>query len=192
MPPSPRYTVRLPPALDALVQARVRTGTPFAMLIREALSAYLADSMPTPADRPPTPRALTPADSADMVSVLGEQLAILRARVEALEYVLTQRRHPADRCADRPADTRADSTPIGADRDADTPAEDADRAPTPADSQPSTYNPTAAVARIQALRAEGLSLLQIATQLNAEGVPTRRGRPWRDGTIGWFLHHYGP
>ncbi len=180
MPPSPRYTVRLPPALDALVQARVRTGTPFAMLIREALSAYLADSMPTP------------ADSADMVSVLGEQLAILRARVEALEYVLTQRRHPADRCADRPADTRADSTPIGADRDADTPAEDADRAPTPADSQPSTYNPTAAVARIQALRAEGLSLSQIATQLNAEGVPTRRGRPWRDGTIGWFLHHYGP
>jgi len=111
MPPSPRYTVRLPPALDALVQARVRTGTPFAMLIREALSAYLADSMPTPADSPPTPRALTPADSADMVSVLGEQLAILRARVEALEYVLTQRRHPADRCADRPADTRADSPP---------------------------------------------------------------------------------
>jgi len=41
MPPSPRYTVRLPPALDALVQARVQAGTPFAVLIREALSAYL-------------------------------------------------------------------------------------------------------------------------------------------------------
>src|SRR2546425_9579498 len=99
-------TVRLPPALDALVQARVRTGTPFAMLIREALSAYLADSMPPPADRTPTPPALTPADSADMVHVLGEQLAILRARVKALEYVLTACRHHADRPADRPADTR--------------------------------------------------------------------------------------
>jgi len=54
-----------------------------------------------------------------------------------------------------------------------------------------TYDPPAAVACIQALRAEGLSLSQIATQLNAEGVPTRRGRPWRDGTVGWFLHHYG-
>jgi Arc/MetJ-type ribon-helix-helix transcriptional regulator len=47
MPPSPRYTVRLPPPLDAQVQARVRAGTPFAVLIREALSAYLADTPPT-------------------------------------------------------------------------------------------------------------------------------------------------
>jgi hypothetical protein len=44
MPPSPRYTVRLPHALDARVQARVRTGTPFAVLTREALSAYPADT----------------------------------------------------------------------------------------------------------------------------------------------------
>ena len=43
MPPRPRYTVRLPSALDALVQARVEAGTPFAVLIRAALSAYLAD-----------------------------------------------------------------------------------------------------------------------------------------------------
>jgi hypothetical protein len=54
MPPSPRSTVRLPHALDARVQARVQAGTPFAVLIREALSAYLADtrrprSAPSPA-----------------------------------------------------------------------------------------------------------------------------------------------
>jgi hypothetical protein len=39
MPPSPRYTVRLPHALDAQVQARVQAGTPVAVLIREALSS---------------------------------------------------------------------------------------------------------------------------------------------------------
>jgi len=47
--PSTRYTVRLPPALDAAVQERLRTtSTPFAELIREALSVYLADTPPTP------------------------------------------------------------------------------------------------------------------------------------------------
>jgi hypothetical protein len=51
--PSPRYTVRLPSALDAAVQEHIRTsGTPFATLIRDALSAYLADILPTP----PRPR----------------------------------------------------------------------------------------------------------------------------------------
>src|SRR5205823_4549088 len=58
MPPNTRYAVRLPPALDALVQERIRaSGTPFAVLIREALSAYLADTPPTD--------PLTPPDSAD-------------------------------------------------------------------------------------------------------------------------------
>src|SRR5438874_939837 len=47
MPPTARYTVRLSPALAALVQERIRTsGTPFAVLLREALSAYLAVSPP--------------------------------------------------------------------------------------------------------------------------------------------------
>ena len=34
MPPSARYTVRLPPALDAFVQARVRAGTSVTVLIQ--------------------------------------------------------------------------------------------------------------------------------------------------------------
>jgi hypothetical protein len=55
--PSPRYTVRLPHARDALVQARVRAGTPFAALIREALAAYLTDTPPT---GPLTPRRQAP------------------------------------------------------------------------------------------------------------------------------------
>jgi hypothetical protein len=41
--PSPRYTVRLPPALDARVQARVRADSP-------------ADRAPTPAAPPAAPR----------------------------------------------------------------------------------------------------------------------------------------
>ena len=88
MPPSPRYTVRLPPALEAQVQARVRAGTPVATLIREALSAYLAAL--------PAPGTMTPAASADSVHALGEELAILRRRVEALEQVLANHRYSAD------------------------------------------------------------------------------------------------
>jgi hypothetical protein len=99
--PSPRYTVRLPHALDALVQARVRAGTPFAVLIREALGAYLADSpptaAPTAADRPLT-RADSSADSrADTLTTLREALEALTRRVEALEYQRTPRRQAADR-----------------------------------------------------------------------------------------------
>ena len=98
MPPSPRYTVRLPHALDALVQARVRAGTPFAVLIREALSAYLADTPPTmmlttvdsPPTGTPTRAAPTGADSADRLQHLAEQLDALTTRVEILEQALTQ------------------------------------------------------------------------------------------------------
>ena len=80
--PSTRYTVRLPPALDAAVQEHIRTaGTPFAVLIRDALSAYLADTLPT---GPPTA-----ADSADTFRKIQDELAALRARVEILELALT-------------------------------------------------------------------------------------------------------
>jgi hypothetical protein len=108
--PSTRYTVRLPPALDAAVQDRVRQGTPFAVLIREALVAYLADTPPTgvltAADRAPTP--------ADTVQELQEQLAALTRRVEALEPLPTPRRQGANRRADT-VPTGADTVPTGAD-----------------------------------------------------------------------------
>ncbi len=53
----------LPHALDALVQARVRAGTPFAVLIREALSAYLADTPQAGEGRAKAAPAPTPADT---------------------------------------------------------------------------------------------------------------------------------
>jgi hypothetical protein len=115
--PSPRYTVRLPSALDAAVQEHIRTsGTPFATLIRDALSAYLADILPTV-----TPTA---ADSADTLREVQAHLAALTARVEILELALTAvptpRRQPDDRdatisptAADTPASPRRPGRPSG-------------------------------------------------------------------------------
>ena len=102
---SQRYTVRLPEALAALVHARVQTGTSFAVLMRDALTAYLLDT--PPAGAPPL---------ADRLDTLGAQLAILRARVEALEQVLTRcRQPPATRAATPPpsADTAPVRVPVG-------------------------------------------------------------------------------
>jgi hypothetical protein len=78
MPLSPRYTVRLPQTLDALVQARVRAGTPVAVLIREALSAYLVDTS-------------TPTDHTATMQALQAQLVALTQRVEALEQASSRR-----------------------------------------------------------------------------------------------------
>ena len=113
--PSTRYTVRLPPALDAAVQEHIRTsGTPFAVLMREALSAYLADRAPT--------GLLTPADSADTIRELQAQQVELTTRVKVIEEMLTQ----WTQFADRAADSRAERALTSADRSADRP-------PTPVD-----------------------------------------------------------
>jgi hypothetical protein len=107
--PSTRYTVRLPPALDAAVQERLRTaGTPFAVLIREALSAYLADTPPTGLP--------TPADSADTLRELQEKLADVTTRVKVIEEMLTTWPQFADTPptdADISADRSADTAPTG-------------------------------------------------------------------------------
>jgi hypothetical protein len=104
MPPSTRYTVRLSPALDVLVQKRIRTsGTPFAVLIQEALSAYLAD---TPPPGTPTPAPIA-ADSADTLRELQAQLAALTTRVVTLEQAQLPQpiETPTDRQQSTPADT---------------------------------------------------------------------------------------
>ena len=107
--PSTRYTVRLPPALDAAVQEHIRTsGTPFAVLIRDALSAYLADTPPTGLP--------TPADSADTLRELQEKLADVTTRVKVIEEILTTWPQFADippTYADMSADRSADTAPTG-------------------------------------------------------------------------------
>ena len=103
--PSTRYIIRLPPALDTAVQEHLRTsGTPFAVLIQHALSAYLTDISPT--------GTLTHADSADTVRELQAQLADLTTRVKVIEEILTQWPQPADRTL-TPADTAAGRLPGG-------------------------------------------------------------------------------
>ena len=37
--------------------------------------------------------------------------------------------------------------------------------------------------RIKQLKGEGCSLREIAATLNAEGIPTRSGKPWSFGTV---------
>jgi hypothetical protein len=94
--PSTRYTIRLPPALDAAVQEHIlTTRTPFAVLIREALSAYLADTAPTEMLTGRPTSAPTPTD---LLKELQVQVAALTTRVEILE--MTERRQDADRGAD--------------------------------------------------------------------------------------------
>jgi hypothetical protein len=51
------------------------------------------------------------------------------------------------------------------------------------------YDLDAALARMQALQAQGYSLTQIAAQLTAEGITTRHGKPWHRGTVGYLLQH---
>jgi hypothetical protein len=164
--PSPRYTVRLPSALDAAVQEHIRTsGTPFATLIRDALSAYLADILPTV-----TP---TTADSADTLREVQAHLAALTARVEILELALTAvptpRRQPDDRdatisptAADTPASPRRPGRPSGS--------------PPPADSGPAP-GPS-----------RGLTGGR-ASRLSPDTAPHRRYAPghaerWRDYRLG--------
>ena len=43
------------------------------------------------------------------------------------------------------------------------------------------------VERIKVLRDSGMTLRAIADTLNDEGIPTLHGKPWKYGTIAWFL-----
>jgi hypothetical protein len=53
-----------------------------------------------------------------------------------------------------------------------------------------TYDPHAAAARIHTLRRQGLSFVQIAAQLDVEGVPTRYGLPWQYSSVRHLFHTY--
>jgi hypothetical protein len=104
--PSPRYTVRLPEPLHTHVQTYLETTrTLFVTLVREALSAYLADKMPTGVP--------TFADSTDPLPALQAHVTELTARVKVIEDILTTWFLHADRAAD--------TAPTGADSRADRP-----------------------------------------------------------------------
>jgi len=101
--PSRRYTLRLPQALDATVQAYLQaTGLPFADLMRDALHAYLADTPPT---AQPTGPAREPTGEPTPADILS-RLTDLTRRVDHLEQERTpsrqQHRHRTRPCARTP------------------------------------------------------------------------------------------
>ena len=172
MPESPRYTVRLPASLDARVQERVQaTGIPFAALVRDALTAYLA------ADTTPTL-----ADSTDRLQRLDIELDQLRARVAALELLLT----PADSLLTGAVPTTADSLPTVE------PLTGTDSVPTPAltaaDTVPTgkpTGRPGISHAQLQVIAdertlCEGLSMADFAQRLFDKGLYRARSRDGRE------------
>ena len=53
-----------------------------------------------------------------------------------------------------------------------------------------TYDPHAAAARIHTLRRQGLSFVQIAAQLDAEGISTRYGLPWQYSSVRHLFRTY--
>ena len=93
--PSRKYTLRLPPPLEATVDAHLAaTGLPFADLARAALSAYLSASLS--AEEPTA--APIPADIlADSLNTMQTALEALTVRVQALEQQRTPPRTRADR-----------------------------------------------------------------------------------------------
>jgi hypothetical protein len=104
------------------------------------------------------------SDMSARIAALAAQVADLQARLGQLEpYLEAQasgvRQHRTERPTLRPS-----SLP-----------------------PPRTYDPEMALARMQELKAQGLSLAQIALTLNQEGIPTRHGRPWHKGTVAYLL-----
>ncbi|HSX79237.1 MAG TPA: recombinase family protein [Candidatus Saccharimonadia bacterium] len=178
MPGHPRITIRLTPALEALVSARVRQGSHVSDIVREALEAYLG-ACPTAC---PTQSAAASASAVTasafqmdhMSAAVSANLADVSARLSASVSDVLDMRERLAQLEQRVEDLSARGRPRLTPR------------PTPPP-QRTDYDAAAAVARMQALQAEGLSLAQIAAQLTAEGIPTRHGQPWHKGTVGYLL-----
>ncbi len=182
MPGHPRITIRLTPALEALVSARVRQGSHVSDIVREALEAYLGTG--------PT-ACLTPSVAASACAVtvsafqmdqasakVSDILADMSAKLSASMSDTSDMRQRLEQLEQRVEDLSARGRPRLTPRLTPRPT------PPP---QRTDYDAAAAVARMQALQAEGLSLAQIAAQLTAEGIPTRHGQPWHKGTVGYLL-----
>ncbi|MGE3540267.1 MAG: hypothetical protein AB7N91_22860 [Candidatus Tectimicrobiota bacterium] len=160
MPPASRHTIRLPAALEAQVQGRIQAGTPFAALVREALSAYLADSpVARPDPAPPAARRDAEAgttgtdsrldnlppdtDLASTLVVLQAQVAALLIRVELLEQRQTFSEDAAAQVAELTADTPRPSGNTRADL-----LEGIFAAPTAAPEPPATDRPVLPANRV--------------------------------------------
>jgi hypothetical protein len=164
MPSSPRLTIRLSPDLAARVAAHVGHGRSMSDIVRQALEGYLG-GVSSPGPTRPTPASDPPLPLADTLSDIHARLTAIEQQLAAIEQQLA--------AIDAVSATVRQRQPPR---------------PTP---PPGAYDPAAAVARMQALQAQGLSLRQIATQLNAEEVPTHRGGPWGPSAVRYLLKTSG-
>jgi hypothetical protein len=106
----------------------------------------------------------TPPTGADIqADTSADRLTALEIAVDALTQRMDSLEHartPRRQVAGRRRQPPADTPPTGADT---------------------------ALARMRTLRAQGRSLAQIAATLTQEGFPTRSGKPWHKGTVGYLL-----
>jgi hypothetical protein len=165
-------------------------------LIPETSQAALQD---TPQDMPPRTPHYTPRHTPQEPPLLPllERLAVaIESLCQQVEHLQQAMQHaPQSTPQDTPQKVRRrrvssprhtpqeppQSTPHEAPRDMP------HQAPQSAPQLLSAYDQEAAVARMQALRREGLSFTRIADQLTAEGVPTRYGLPWQHSSVRYLL-----
>jgi hypothetical protein len=165
-----RVTIRLTPDIYALLEARGSRGLPLAAIVREALIDYLT-RQPGTAMSPDIPTA-TEASLAASLEDLRQQVAALSRRVDELAAQSRQ-------TAASPRQPRQPSA--------------ASRVPTAPPTRQAATPPEmdTAYQRMQALRAEGWTLAQIAAQLTREGYRTRQGKPWHKSTVSYVLRTHG-
>jgi DNA-binding transcriptional MerR regulator len=132
----------------------------------------------------PTTPTVTAPDAATLqrlLTVLQRELEAAHAREAAAQeretlllQMLSQLQQQNQRLLDMP---RTGPAPVRTHR--------------PPRSGPSAYDPSPAIARIVALRQQGLSYEAIAAQLDAEGLPTRYGLPWQHSSVRYLFRTYG-
>jgi hypothetical protein len=181
MPGHPRITIRLTPALEALVSARVRQGSSVSDIVREALEAYLG-ACPTESAAASasavTASAFQMDQMSDVVSAkLSDALADVSARLSASVSDASDMRERLELLEQRIEELSARGRPRPT--------------PRPTVPPPTGYDADAAYVRMQALQAQGRTLAQIAAQLTAEGLRTRHGKPWHKSTVAYVLKTHG-
>ena len=192
MPGHPRITIRLTPALEALVSDHVRQGSRVSDIVREALEAYLG-ACPTPRQTQATAASASASVLSDTLmdtvsDVVSAHVSDMSARLSAMVSDVSDIRERLGQLEARLAglsDTGRQPRPHR--RNQPPPAGDRPTRPAPLEA----YDGDRAYARMQALQAQGRSLAQIAAQLTAEGLRTRHGKAWHKSTVAYVLKTHG-
>jgi len=119
MPSGSRLTVRLSPALEEHLSARVRQGERVSDIVREALEAYLGlcqTERPTERPTPDTHTSDILSDMSARLSALASDMADIQQRLGQIEVQMAARAAPRPRPTPRPtpvSDTPPQEPPQG-------------------------------------------------------------------------------